>query len=316
MKIFRGLSTILPLVYRKSVAAIGIFDGVHIGHQLILDRVVRRARRLRKKSLAITFDPHPAVILNYRNAPPMIMSVPHRLRIMEETGLDACWVIHFTKRVARQEAWRFVRDFLSAKLGVSEIWVGNGFRFGRGNLGTIELLRLLGKLYGFSIREITPIQLGKQKISSTHIRRLIEKGEFSKAEKLLGRPVSILGTVIHGENLGKKIGFPTANLSLDHEAIPPSGVYAVWALLDRRRYPAVTNIGIRPTLTSDREKIKASIEVHLIGFKGNLYGKKLELVFVKKLRNEKRFPSLSSLARQIEKDIQKAKQFQNLGFQI
>ncbi len=307
MKIFRDLSAILPPVYRKSVAAIGIFDGVHVGHQFILDRVVRRARRLGKKSLAITFDPHPAVILNYRNAPPMIMSVPHRLRILEETGLDACWVIHFTKRVARQEAWRFVRDFLSAKLGVSEIWVGKGFRFGRGNLGTIEFLRLLGKRYGFSIREITPIQLDSQKISSTEIRRLIEKGELVKAEKLLGRPVSILGTVIHGENLGKEIGFPTANLNPHHEAIPPRGVYTVRAVLDGKRYRGVVNIGIRPTMKIKKNP-KITIEVHLIDFSGNLYGKDIELLFVKKLRGEKFFPSVKALAKQIQKDIQKTRQ--------
>ncbi len=306
MKTFRDLSAILPPVYRKSIAAIGIFDGVHIGHQFILNRVVRRARRLGKKSLVITFDPHPAVVLSPRNTPPMIMSVSHRLRVLEEIGMDACWVIHFTRRIARQEAWKFVRDFLSAKLGVSEIWVGKGFRFGKGNLGTIELLRMLGKRYGFSTREITPIQLGKQKISSTQIRRLIEKGELSKAEKLLGRSVSILGTVIHGENLGKKIGFPTANLNPHHESIPPRGVYAVRAVLDAKHYRGVVNIGIRPTVKIKKNP-KIAIEVHLIDFSGNLYGKDIELLFVKKLRDEKLFPSVKTLAKQIQKDIQKTR---------
>lgn len=304
MKTFSDLSTILPLTYRNSIAAIGIFDGVHIGHQLILNRVVRRARRLGEKSLVITFDPHPAVILNPQNVPPMIMSVSHRLRILEEIGFDACCVIPFTKRIARQEAWRFVRDFLAAKLGVSEIWVGKGFRFGRANLGTIELLKLLGKRYGFCVREITPIRLGSQKISSTKIRRLIEKGKLSKAEKLLGRPVSILGTVVRGGSLGRKIGFPTANLDPHHEAIPPRGVYTARVVLDGKCYRGAANIGIRPTLKR-KKKSKTTVEVHLIGFTGDLYGKDIELLFVKKLRGEKLFPSLKALANQIRKDIQR-----------
>ena len=307
MKIFRDLSTVLPSAYRKSIATIGIFDGVHIGHQAVLGRVIRRARRLGEKSLVITFDPHPAVILNPRNAPPMIMSVAHRLRILEGIGFDICWVMHFTKQMAQKEAWQFVRDFLVAKLGISEIWVGKEFRFGRINLGTVELLRVLGKRYGFSVHQITPIQSGKQKISSTEIRRLIEKGKLSKARRLLGRPVSILGTVIRGESLGGKIGFPTANLDPHHEAIPPRGVYTVRVVLDGKCYRGVVNIGIRPTIKRKRKR-EITIEAHLIDFSGNLYGKDIELLFVKKLRNEKKFHSLKMLACQIQRDIQKAKQ--------
>ena len=307
MKIFCNPANVFPCRFRGSIATIGIFDGVHSGHRTILNQVVQRAKQLGKKSLVITFDPHPAVVLTPEEAPPLIMSFQHRLKVLEKIGFDVCWMIHFTKKVAHQEAWRFVRELLVEKLGISEVWIGNGFRFGRGNLGNVELLKLLGQCYGFSVHEIDLVYLEKQRVSSTKIRQLVEKGKLKSAERLLGHPVSILGRVISGKRLGKKIGFPTANLNAHHEAIPPSGVYVVWGIVNEKRFQGVVNIGVCPTVNKRKnKKTMPTIEVHLMDFKGNLYGKNLELCFVKKLRNEKQFPSLSSLANQIQKDIQSA----------
>lgn len=307
MKIFRSPAIRLPSRFRKSVATIGIFDGVHIGHAVILKQAVRRARQLQRKSLAITFNPHPAAVLTPGNVPPLLMSLEHRLVVFEKMGFDACWVIHFTERIAGLGAWQFVRDFLVRKFNIAELWIGKGFLFGRGNLGTAEFLKLMGVFYRFSVHEIAPVRLGKQKISSSRIRRLIEKGRLKRAERLLGRPVSILGTVVRGMNLGGKIGFPTANVDPHHEAIPARGVYAVWVLFNGKRYRGVTNVGIRPTITKNKKQ-RTTVEVHLLHFEKNLYHKEIEIHFVKKLRDEKRFPSLRHLSRQIQRDIRKARQ--------
>lgn len=305
MEIFRSPSSSFPRRLQKSVAAIGIFDGVHRGHKTILKKVLQRAKRLKKKSLVITFHPHPAVVLSPAKIPPLIMSFEHRLGQLEKMGFDACWVIHFTPGAARKGAWWFVRDLLVKKLNISEIWVGKGFRFGRGNSGTVELLKLLGRRYGFSVHELTPVHWDREKISSTRIRRFIENGKLKEAEQLLGHPVSILGTVIRGRRLGKKIGFPTANLNPHHEAIPRPGVYAVKAVHRGRIYDGIVNIGFCPTVKTKNKKI--SIEAHVLNFRRSLYGEILELSFVKKIRNEKFFPSIKALAEQIQKDIQKTR---------
>lgn len=306
MEIFRRPSSFFPRRLQKSITTIGIFDGVHQGHKAILRRVLHRARRLRKKSLVVTFDPHPAAVLSPAKVPPLIVSFERRLGQLEKMGFDACWVIHFTPAAARQGAWQFVQGLLVKKLNISEIWIGRDFRFGRGNLGTVELLRLLGRRYGFSVHEIAPVQWRRGKISSTQIRRLIERGKLKEAERLLGHPVAVLGTVVHGRSVGKKIGFPTANLSPHHEAVPPRGVYAVKVLHHGRMYDGVVNIGFRPTVKIKKNK-KISVEVHLLNFNRSLYGENVELLFVRKIRNEKKFPSLQALSAQIQRDILKAR---------
>ena len=296
-----------PRKFWNSIATIGIFDGVHIAHQVILKRVLKRSHRLKTKSLVVTFDPHPAKILTPSRVPPLLMSLEHRLRLLGQMGFDVCWVIHFTRPVAHLSAEDFVRDFLADKLHIRELYVGEGFRFGRKNEGDVSLLKILGKEHQFFVHPVKTIQIGREKISSTRIRHFIEKGRFSQASSLLGRPVSIFGTVVKGKGLGRRLGFPTANLNPHQEATPPRGVYCGWTNLEDRRYGCVVNIGLRPTIER-RHQSSMIVEVHLLDFRGNLYHRDLEILFVKKLREEKKFPSLEALSHQVQRDIKQAKE--------
>lgn len=294
MQVIRGLGQIKK--FKKPVVAIGVFDGVHRGHRLILKSAAAKARNIKGTSVVLTFWPDP-------HRQQSLYSLEHRLKLIQGIGVDACIVLKFSRRLANLDARDFVKNILFRKIAANYIYVGRNFRFGRGGEGNVKTLGELSLAYNFKLKVFNVSKAGRRPVSSTCIRSLIQKGELAAAQKLLARPVSILGTVIKGASLAKKIGFPTANIDPHHEVIPPSGVYAVRVILDKRKLEGICNIGTRPTFRTTGER---HIEAHIFDFHRDIYGKYLELQFVEKLRNEKKFASLPALAGQIKKDIRAA----------
>lgn len=301
MKVYRGFSD-KRLKPKHRCLAIGVFDGVHRGHQRILSRLLADARRFQAKSMVVTFDPHPIEVLNPRVCQPILISVPHRLRFFEKMGIGETLVIPFNKSFSRISREQFLHKFLIERLGMKALFVGEDFCFGHQGKGDSYFLKKESRHLGFRLLLVRPLTDGKDIISSTRIRQLIERGLLKRAERMLGRPVSVYGTVVHGRGRGRSIGFPTANLNPHHETLPPAGVYAAWGLLGGRRLKGVIHIGDRPTF-GDREK---SLEVHFFNFHQNLYVRELELEFVRRLRPTRCFKSKEALIRAIRKDAQKA----------
>jgi riboflavin kinase/FMN adenylyltransferase len=291
MKVFRGIESIKRL--NRPVAALGVFDGVHAGHINILRSAVREARRIRGTSLVVTFWPHP-------QKEKSLYSLEHRLRLISQLGIQACLVINFNSRFRRIKAEDFVKNILAGRLGVRRVFVGANFRFGKNGTGDARLLRKLSHIYNYKVRVFKVIKINNRPVSSTNIRNLIRKGSLVGAQKLLTRPVSVLGTVIKGQSLARIFGFPTANIDPHHEVTPLPGIYAVRAVYNNKIYFGACYIGSRPTFEISEGK---HIEVHMFGFKRKIYGKFLEIQFVKKIRNDKKFKNLRSLACQISKDI-------------
>lgn len=296
MKVIYGLKQIKK--YRKPVIALGVFDGVHQGHREILEGIVRKARNIKGTSLALTFWPHP-------QKEESLYSLEHRLRLINELGVDICIVINFNQKFAKISAVDFIKDILFKKIHANYIYVGKNFRFGKNAEGNAKILDELSKKYNFKLKIFEVIEIKNKPISSTYIRTLIKKGKLSLAQKLLTRPVSILGTVIKGNLLGRRLGFPTANINPHHEVIPPQGVYAVRVIFNDKKFKGVCYIGTKPTFESGNKKIH--IEVHIFNFNKKIYGKYVEIQFVKNIRTDKKFDSLARLAQQIKKDVILAK---------
>lgn len=296
MKVIYGLSQIKK--FPKPVVALGVFDGVHRAHISILKAVAEKARSIKGRSVVLTFWPHP-------QKEESIYSLKHRLRLIAGLGIDACIVVNFSGNFTKIPAADFVKDILLKKIGAHYIYVGKNFRFGRHAEGDFETLVKLSKGYGFKLKGFDVVKINNQPVSSTYIRTLIKKGDIHAAQKLLTRPVSVLGSVIKGNFMGRVIGFPTANINPHHEVIPPPGIYAVKIIFAGKKLSGVCYIGRRPTLNHPDKKIH--IEVHIFNFKQHIYGKYLEIQFVKKIREDRKFPSFSALARQIRKDASVAK---------
>jgi len=291
MKIIREINQIKK--YRKPVVALGVFDGVHLGHRIILRNVVAKAHSIKGTSVVVTFWPHP-------QKEESLYSLEHRLRLIEELGIDICIVIAFNKQFARISAISFVEDILLKKVGVQYVYVGKNFRFGRNASGDLQLLQKLSRIHNFKLRHFNVVRINHRPISSTYIRRLIKRGDLANATKLLTRPISILGTVIRGTAFARRFGFPTANIDPHHEIFPPKGIYAVKIILENSKFNGICYIGSRPTMNARNRKVH--IEVHIFGFKKNIYGKYLEIQFIKKIRNDKKFSRVSLLVKQIQKD--------------
>ena len=303
MKIYRGFDD--PALKRRDrSAAIGIFDGVHLGHQQILKKLVADAKRARRASLVITFDPHPAKVLHpAAQHPPILMSLAHRLRLFEKLGVTETLVVRFDRKFSGIAHETFVSELLVGRCGVRSLTVGYDFRFGHQGLGTLEYLSRAAKSFGFRLSVVGALKQGGRVISSTEIRRRIVRGQLKDAARMLGRPVSVYGDVVKGKGRGKKLGFPTANINPHHETLPPSGVYAVRGFLGGRRLAGVLHLGARPTF-AERDR---SVEVHFFNLHSDLYGREIELEFIHKLRNIKHFKGPEQLIRAIESDIRRAK---------
>ena len=290
---------------RKVCLAIGMFDGVHLGHQQVLRQTIHDARQHGGLSVAITFDRHPGSVVAPDRTPPLIYSLPQKLRAIESLGLDATLLLEFTSEFSRISGETFVRSLARDFKSVYSICVGSAFTFGHQRTGNVSLLQTLGKELGFSVHGLAAVSLDDQVVSSTRIRDALKAGDLDAAGQMLGRAYSLAGQVIRGDQLGQKIGFPTANLDIAGLLTPPNGVYAVHAKLDERTYQAVVNIGLRPTVQNAVPEKR--VEVHLLDFSGDIYEKELEVTFLSCLRPERRFPSLEHLKQQIARDIHAAR---------
>ena len=281
--------------------AIGFLDGVHLGHQHIIRQTITDARQHEATSLVLTFNRHPNTVVAPSRVPPLIYSLSQKLRVIESLGPEALLLVDFTKSFSLKTGDEFVRE-LARDLGkVRSICVGANFSFGSQRGGNVELLRKLGAELDFFVHGLAAVSLDKQVVSSTRIREAIRSGSLDDASQMLGRAYSLAGVVIKGDELGRELGFPTANLDITSLAVPPGGVYAVHAMTRGKTYRAVLNIGYRPTLREKESQLR--VEAHLLDFEGDLYGQELEVVFVDKLREERRFDGLQQLRLQIGQDI-------------
>lgn len=286
---------------RKVCLGIGFFDGVHLGHQQIIRQTITDARRHEAIALVVTFDRHPNTVVAPNRVPPLIYSLPQKLRAMESLGTDTLLLIQFDKAFSEQTGEAFIRS-LARDLGqVQSLCVGTNFVFGHQRGGNVELLRNLGRELKFAVHGMAAVSLDGRTVSSTRIREAIRAGDLDNVSQMLGRAYSVAGTVVRGDGLGHQLGFPTANLDATGLALPPQGVYAVHAEASGKTCRAVLNIGLRPTLQNPDPQLR--VEAHLIDFAGNLYGQELEVTFVEKLRAEKQFASLVELRHQIARDI-------------
>lgn len=292
---------------KHSVVTIGVFDGVHIGHKAVIKKVAMRAKALGANSAVVTFDPHPLKVLSPRHFIPSLISLKHRIKLIKELGIDKVLVMKFDKRMAGMPPAKFIKDIIIKKLNAEEIFVGEDFCFGSRAQADVNALKAIGKRFGLKVNVIRHIKQRGVPVSSSAIRRLVINGIINKASELLGRPYSILGTVVSGSHLGHLLGYPTANINPHHEAIPPSGVYAVRVKFKGRPYKGVMNIGTRPTFYDHGRDKEPSIEVHIFDFNERIYGKDLEIIFVKELRGERKFKQIDSLIEQIKKDSRQAR---------
>lgn len=302
MKVYLGFDD-TRLKTRPRSVAVGIFDGVHRGHLRILRKLIADARRARRPALVVTFEPHPEKVLRPDQKHPILMSLAHRLRLFERLGIDEVVLVRFDRRFSQIAHETFLTEQLLGRAGARTLVVGHDFRFGHGGMGTLDYLRRNAPALGYRLYAVDAMRLGRTVISSTEIRRLISAGALRGAERMLGRPVSVYGDVIRGRGRGGRLGFPTANINPHHETLPPSGVYAVRGCLGRLALRGVMHLGVRPTFGES----DPSVEVHFIDRKLSLYGKEIELEFVRKLRDIKHFPSVEALRKAIGRDVERAR---------
>ncbi|AFV11357.1 riboflavin biosynthesis protein RibF [Thermacetogenium phaeum DSM 12270] len=289
---------------QKLILALGNFDGVHRGHKLLLEEMCRFASRLEAVPAALLFYPHPQQVLNPEKAPGLIIDNEKKLELMEALGIEAVIMLPFDRQMAALSPQQFIEEILLAKLKVTGVFVGFNYRFGCGATGTPELLLDYGKRLNFYVRVMPPVILNGTPVSSTSVRSALLEGDISEAKSLLGYWPVIRGRVVPGDGRGKKLGYPTANIQVPEQMlVPRSGVYACQALLEGDFYPAVLNIGKHPTFGCSRNPL---IEVHLLNFRGNIYGAKMEIRLFQRLRSEKKFASKQDLINQIRKDVESA----------
>jgi riboflavin kinase/FMN adenylyltransferase len=304
MKVIRAANELAP-AGGKVCLAIGVFDGVHLGHQQIIRQTVADARQHEAAAVVVTFDRHPNAVVAPDRVPPLIYSRPQKFRAIEALGVDAVLEIGFDKNFSQQTGGEFARG-LARNLGkIQSICVGADFVFGHKRSGNVTLLKTLGAELGFQVHGLAAVSLDGQPVSSTRIRDAIRAGDFDAAGQMLGRAYSIAGGVVHGDHLGAKLGFPTANLDTAGLLLPANGVYAAHAAVDGKNFRAVLNIGKRPTVEQPNPEVR--VEVHLLDFNGDLYGREMEVIFTAKLRDEQKFASLDELKAQIARDIEAAK---------
>jgi riboflavin kinase/FMN adenylyltransferase len=302
MRIVQGLESFPPDA-PASVVALGVFDGVHLGHRVILGTAVTRGRAAGLEPLACTFDPHPAEVLQPQRAPRPITPLEERLALIGETGVTATIVLHFTRELAAVEPEAFVKDVVLGRLRAREVVVGYNHRFGRAARGDARLLEDLAPRLGFQAHVVPPTTVDGVAVSSSGIRAALQRGDLPAATRALGRPYAIVGVVTSGAGRGRTLGFPTANITPDRPLLIERGVYLGRVHLDGGRHVAVINVGVRPTFG----ETTLAVEAHLLDFSGDLYGRRVRLEFLGRLREEMRFPSVEALKAQVARDIEAAR---------
>ncbi len=297
MPIEQELASIAPQT--ETILTIGVFDGVHVGHRFLLGRLQSQAAERSLLSVAITFDPHPQSVLNQHSQLPWLSATTERVRQLRELGVDLVAVLTFTPEVAQLSAREFI-SLLKKHLKMRGMMVGSDFMLGRQREGTIALLRKLGEELEFSVETVSPYTIDGEVVSSTLIRQALAEGDTGKVHKLMGRYFHIAGRVIESDKRGRVLGFPTANLEIrPQQALPADGIYATITWVGDKRFSSATSIGTRPTFGEG----KKTVESYLLNYKGDLYGKQVQVEFVERLRDERRFPSPEELKAQIEKDV-------------
>jgi len=293
---------------RGGVGSVGNFDGVHRGQRAILGRVVARAEELGVPAVVVTFDPHPLAVLAPERAPVPLTTPRQKEKLLEELGIAAMLVIRFTAEFSRVPARAFVRDFLHERLDLEEIYVGASFVFGHRREGDLALLREMGEELGFAVGGDDEVVFGGERISSTRIRRAVGEGNVAEAADMLGRPYCLAGTIARGDRMGQRLGWPTINVVSENKLLPADGVYASRVFFPS--YPAtfdcVTNIGTRPTVYENYQRV---VESHILDFKADVYGQRVELQFCKRLREERIFPTVMDLSSQIGRDVEATREY-------
>lgn len=303
MDVFRDIGSVHGALRGASIC-LGNFDGVHLGHQALFATAITHAKRRGARAAALTFEPHPAKVLAPALAPRQLSPLPLKLQLMERLGLDAAVVHPFDRGFAARTPAEF-EALLLDELHVGEVVVGFDYTYGKARGGTVETLRLACAARGAAFSVVPKVTVDGLPASSTKVRELLLDGKVEAAARLLDRHYALEGEVVHGAGRGRGLGFPTANLATHYELIPGSGVYAVLAKVEGRTWPAAANIGRKPTVAGENEPI--TVEVHLIGFDGDLYGKQMEARFLARIRSEQRFPGLEALKAQIARDTERAK---------
>lgn len=304
MKIFEDVQQVEEDL-ANVVLTVGSFDGIHLGHQRILDEITTTAKRLKGTPAVLTMRPHPRQFLSPDHAPNLLTAEKKKFELLEQAGIEALFILPFNDLTADMDPEDFVRDIVRGRCKSVAVVVGHDCRFGRGARGNFELLKRLGPEYGFEVAQVPPLVINAERVSSTLIRERILQGDLDGVELLLGRKYSILGEVIAGRGMGSKIGFPTANVKPLNSAVPAQGVYVAEVIVDSKPWPSAVNIGIAPTIRHGDE----TVEAHLIDFSGNLRGEEIEIVFHQRIRPEKKFPSVDALVEQIASDVKSASDY-------
>ncbi len=303
MEIFRH-SEDRSLSISKPILSMGNFDGIHLGHQALLQRVVQEAKSQGGRSVVLTFEPHPLKILAPERAPRLILAHKDKMRLFQSSGVEVVIIQAFNPTFANVEAEEFVRHYLIDRLKVHKIWVGRDLRFGKGRKGRVEDLIRWGAEGGLKVGIVEPIQLEGARISSSRIRKLIEQGDVHEVHRFLGRYHFVSGRVAPGHQRGRNLGFPTANIVTRIEVLPLDGIYATFLQVDGRLWPSVTNLGFNPTFGEGPR----TIESYIFDFQEDLYGQPVSLFFIKRIREEKKFPSPDLLVKQMKKDVLSAQE--------
>jgi riboflavin kinase/FMN adenylyltransferase len=305
MKTLRSISDLSQL--RGPIfLAIGVFDGVHRGHQAVISTSAHHAQLENGTPVVVTFDPHPMKVLRPDDAPHLLTATQHKIALIRDLGVRHLLIIRFDKAFAATPPEEFIGQLVRYSNPLREICVGHEWSFGKDRRGNLDLLKKLGAQFDFDVVGVSAVKMNDTVVSSTAIRNAIEKGNFPMAAAMLGREYTILGTVQGGDKLGKKLGYPTANLSAHNEQFPPNGVYFAEAWIQGVLYHGVVNLGYRPTVSSG--KSERVLEIYLLGFDRDIYGDEVEMRFVRYLRPERKFDSLEALVRQIERDVQQARE--------
>ncbi|WP_371186370.1 bifunctional riboflavin kinase/FAD synthetase [Thalassotalea maritima] len=303
MQLIRGIHNIRD-AHNGCVLTIGNFDGVHLGHQRVIRALIKKSEELGLIPAVMVFEPQPQELFNPQMAPARLTRLRDKYTLLRQLGVKRLICVNFNHQFASQSAEQFIEQLLVAKLGVKHLIIGDDFRFGKNRRGDFAMLKQAGEKFDFAVTDTASFKLDDCRISSTEIRKALQQDDLIEAQSMLGRPYSIIGRVVHGDKQGRQLGFPTANVLLKRCVSPVSGVYAVQVQFNDSRYYGVANIGSRPTVRGMRQQL----EVHIFDFKGNLYGQQIDVILLKKLREEQRFASLDALTAQISQDTQQAKQ--------